>query len=368
MIYLSLLLILSTFIFLELTIENKNKKFIMIGFITILLIYFSGFRHQVGADDLNYAILFNQVKTIMNESIINSYTNYFMEPGFVALNSTIKVFTNDYHLFMLFIAFLTVLFTSYNYSRYSPYVILSLLLYFVHTFLARDMNQIRAGLAASILLFSIKYIYNNNFIKFSLVILIASSFHIGAIVFFITYFVARKEYNKFTYLSFIFIAIILSYFGLAGIVVENLPDSLGILKTVLTGYYNSPEFKNSVSTFDITNIKQIAISLTIILCLSRLKEKSIYFILLFNIYIIGVIWRIAFSDFGIFAARFATFLTITEVILITFFLLCVKGKQKIFIAFLIVLYAFATLYLNIFIKKDKPVTEEYKNYIIEEMR
>ena len=333
----------------------------------IILLYFAGFRENVGADDHSYREVFTQVHNVFNENFLLSYSNYYKEPGFIFLTSLVKTFTDDYHLLFFIVSFFAISINIYYYYKYSPFVILTIALYYVHTFLARDMNQIRAGLACAILLISIQYIKNRNLFKFSIVIIIASLFHVGALVFFVTYFITTTTYSRFTYLITLGMSIALSFLGLSELIVNSLPDSLGIVKNVLVNYYNSPMYKNAIYTFDITNIKQIVIATIFILCLNKLRTKSDFFLILFNIYFIGVLWRLAFSDFGIFAARFATFFTITEVILIPYLLFCFTKRERLIVVFLILFYGFATLYLNIFQKEIKPVYE-YKNFIIEELK
>jgi len=366
MAYLFLYLIISIFVFIELGEKGNRKLLFAISAMTIfLLTYFAGFRDNVGADDHAYIAVFKEIKNVFHEDFAQSYINYYMEPGFIFLTSFVKLITDDYHFLFLITSFLAIGINLYHYYKYSPFVMLTIGLYFSHTFLARDMNQIRAGLAAAILLFSIKYIREKNFYKFLFIIILASSFHIAAAVFFITYFIARDYHKTTTYIYLLLIAIVLSYLELSKFLVENLPDFLGIIKTVLINYYNSVENKNATSTFDITNIKQLFIAISLILCFKRLQKTSSYFVIMFNIYFIGVFWRIIFSDFGIFAARFATFFTIVEVILVPFLLLCFFPRQRIIVAIIILCYGFATLYLNIFQKKIKPV-HSYKSYIIKE--
>ncbi|OOF27450.1 EpsG family protein [Salinivibrio sp. IB872] len=116
------------------------------------------------------------------------------------------------------------------------------------------------------------------------------------------------------------------------------------------GYADS-KYAESVKLFDITNIKNTVLLLLFVLFSKQLRERVEYFDTMMLFYFLSVTWRIAFNDFGIFAARIATFFGIVEVILVpTLLLVC---RQKLVTVLGIILYAFLTLYMNLYVKEGR---------------
>ena len=104
-----------------------------------------------------------------------------MEPGYVFVNAVVNTFTSNYIFLFLTAALISIGITIYNYYRYSTYVLLSILLDLVHTYLYRDMNQVRAGIAAAIGLFLIAQIHNREHLKSYGTLLLSGLFHVASL-------------------------------------------------------------------------------------------------------------------------------------------------------------------------------------------
>ncbi|OOF20251.1 EpsG family protein, partial [Salinivibrio sp. IB872] len=137
---------------------NKLKPFFYTATV-IILVLFAGFRKAgVGADDLNYIEKFLEIPSFsswLTGEFIYSFSETRMEPGYLLIGSMIREFSTSYVYLFLSIASISIGLASLNYYRYSKYVFLALTLFFVHTFLYRDINQIRSAIAAAIGLFLI---------------------------------------------------------------------------------------------------------------------------------------------------------------------------------------------------------------------
>src|SRR5699024_2701180 len=112
-----------------------------------------------------------------------------------------SISTNYY--FFTFVTSSFILLSFYNFMyKYSSNVIISYTLFILLYFFGTSLNLIRLFLAIAINLFSIKYLTERNFVKFLLIVLLATTFHVTAIVFLILY----PFYNfKFTTNSIIFL-------------------------------------------------------------------------------------------------------------------------------------------------------------------
>ncbi|MDQ2109556.1 MULTISPECIES: EpsG family protein [unclassified Vibrio] len=320
---------------------------------SLLLIFFAGFRGAgVGADDWNYIIKFLEVPDIsywFTGEFTYSFSETWMEPAYIALGAIIRLFTSNYTYLFLVVSLFSVGIASYNYYSFSKYVFLVLVLFFVHTYLYRDINQIRAAIAAAIGLFLIPQIYHRQHFKIICTIFLAGAFHMASLSYFLVYFISfLKLTNKRLFVGYV-ISITLGLLGVSSLLLSVLPN-LGHVTTKLTGYANSG-YAETVSLLDITNIKNSFILLLSVALRSRIKDKVIYFDTMLLFYFLAVTWRIAFSDFGIFAARVATFFSIVEVLLIP--ALIYAFRQKFIMTIFILLYAFLTLYLNLYFKEGR---------------
>ncbi|WP_352230318.1 EpsG family protein [Escherichia coli] len=68
-------------------------------------------------------------------------------------------------------------------KKSSPFLLLSVLVYYSNTFILQDLTQIRAGLRGHSIIFSVTICKNKNIISFVMLILLASTFHITALLF-----------------------------------------------------------------------------------------------------------------------------------------------------------------------------------------
>ena len=321
----------------------------------LTLILFAGLRQAgVGADDWNYVDKFLIVPDLTKW--LTGYYKYtfaeaWMEPAYTALGSLIRVFTDEYVFLFTAVALLSVGLACYNYYRYTPFVFLTLVLFFVHTYLYRDINQIRSAIAAAIGLFLISQIYHREHFKIMVTISFAGLFHMASLSLALVYFLSFFKVTRRRLVCGYLIAIILGLIGISPVLLLSILPNLGHVTTKLVGYAYDPNTADTISLFDLTSIKNSFIFLMLIYHWHYLAEKVKYFKVMMLFYSLAVSWRMAFNDFGIFAARIATFFGVVEVILVP--TLLYLFKQRIFATILILVYAFLTLYLNLFVKAGR---------------
>lgn len=344
--------ILVLFSFLE--IFQANKKFIFWAAIAavIMIFLFAGLRSPETSDDgPSYVSIFLDVPSVMrwlSGRFQYSYNLLQIEPFFVLLCSIIKLFTYNYLWLFLIAAAISVFINAYNYFKYSPYVILSLILYFSHPFLYKEMGSIRTGIASAILLFTIGFIYRKKLLQFSAVTLAASLFHFGALPFFLSYFANLLNFKKKTLYIILAAAILIGLIGISPLMIRLLPATGEISQKILV-YYETEQYSASLGVFDITNVKLMFFSILLIFFKDKLQSRYPIFNILLFIYLVGTVWRVVFNDFGIFAARIATFFAIVEIILLPMLVTVIRIRVLAYLS--LVVYAFLALYLNLYIKQ-----------------
>lgn len=346
--YLVTFIVLSVLSFSQYVKELKRYKLIFLLLTVLYLILFAGLRNiGVGEDDGNYIRTFLNILDYydpINGVFTYSMVELNMEYGYVVINSLIRYITDSYTVLFLVISILSVTINAYNYNKYSKYVFLVLLLYFVHTYLYKDLNQIRAGLAAAILLFTIKPIHERKNLKTLVLVIIASLFHLSSVMVLLVLVFKHFLKSKKSILILMVISIIIGLFGIGHKVLNLLPN-LGPLSTKLNFYLEYTQYNYSIGLLDITNIKNVFFLSLFLILWNRLESRVPYFQTLILFYAISVCFRLIFSDFAIIAGRLSSVLGIVEVILIPSLLVCFKNK--ILITSLIIIYAFVILYINL---------------------
>lgn len=333
----------------------KEKKLFFFIYCSLLLVLFAGLRKNgVGADDISYYNFFLERTPDLYQWVFGSYvydiSEHFMEPGYVLINSVIRVFTDSYIVLFFVISSLSVGIAAYNYKRYSKYVFLTFLLFFVHTYLYRDMNQIRSAVAAAICLFLIAQIHKKEHMKIWLTLFFASVFHVASLSVAVAYILSFIKVTRKRVLIAYILSFLMGAIGISQIALSVVPGG-GFFASKLHSYTANGSYANAVSFFDVTNVKNSFVLIFILIFWERLEKKVPYFATLVLFYLLAVGIRLAFWDLGVIAARISTFFAMVEVILIPYFVTIFR--QKILVTTVIILYAFITLYLNLFIKSGR---------------
>lgn len=351
--YLITFVFLTLFALTQFTNQLKQYKLYFVLAASFYLIFFSGLRSVgVGRDDISYYNMFvSQAPNLYDwifGSFVYHFSELFMEPGYIFVNAVVKTFTNNYIFIFLAVALMSVSIAIYNYYRYSKYVLLSILLYFVHTYLYRDMNQVRAGIAASIGLFLIAQIYNKEHLKIYRTIFFTAIFHIASLSLLLPYMLSVFKVTRKKLVLLYVVSLGLGIMGVAKAIVMLLPNT-GFIFMKISDYASDKLYGSPLGVFDVTNLKNSLILFAVFIYWDRLKVTVPYFETIALFLALATSWRIAFSDIGILAGRVATFFDIAEVIIIPYFI-CIF-RYKWVTLFTIILYAFVTLYLNLYIAK-----------------
>ena len=176
--------------------EKQRKRFYSFGSnfflqweIILALILFgllAGLRWNVGTDYMNY---------LKNYLAIQNYGYYIyeLESGFYSLTLILAKSGFHFSFYFGFIAFLQISFVylSFKNERYL-YPFLGLVIIFAPHFLGW-MDGMRQMLVATIFLWSVKFIYNRNFIKFSIIIFSCYFIHRSSVFLLFFYFIPRFD-------------------------------------------------------------------------------------------------------------------------------------------------------------------------------
>ena len=142
-----------------------------------VLIFVSGFRYRVGTDFMSYYRWH-----ITDWSTVLRNLLSFRGGGFPLLAKLSRTIWNDGQSVIFFSALVIVGLYSWTIYRQSNGYLLSVLLYLFLGQWQGSFNGIRQYIAAGILFTGYHYIHEKNFLKYGLIIFVASLFHASAIV------------------------------------------------------------------------------------------------------------------------------------------------------------------------------------------
>ena len=181
--------------------HNFNKKlYLWIAF--SLLFFLSAFRSiEIGNDTSYYVNMYKYYGNSSNfvsisylfsfENIINSR----IEPGYVLLNMVLNIFSKEYILLFIVTSLFILGTWKKHIQKNSEIVWLSVLLFFNLRFFYFTLSGLRQAIAMSIILISYEHLKKRNLKLFVMQVLIASVFHLSALVFLIAYPLTKWKIN-----------------------------------------------------------------------------------------------------------------------------------------------------------------------------
>lgn len=314
----------------------------LIGCVTLVLILVAGLRNNIG--DTYFYMYSYKIGTFTWETIFED-----KDPGFGILQMILKSITSDPQILILITASITNLLIVITLYKYTRMIELSLYVYITSGMYLVSMNGVRQFLAASIIFWATKYLLSGNSKKYFLSVLIASTFHLSALILLPTYYlVRRKAWTKITF----------ALLTLTVLIVLGFNEFQKILFSTLEGtqYEGYNDFQEGGA-----NIIRVAVNCVplFLVFLAREKMYSIWpksdYVV--NMSVISTMFTIISAQNWIFA-RFNIFFGLYNLILISWIVVLFKENNKKFIYYsIIICYLLYYLYeqvitLNILYKSD----------------
>lgn len=187
--------------------RNRFQSKCMLFLFVVLNTCVLGFRKGIGIDYPVYEEIFKNILLGRNTAI-----DY--EPGFKFLITVIGKFTQDPKVVFFVFAFLTTVFLTLAIKDTTrPWMLY--LFYFAFGYFFNSMNIVRQALALTIVLFAFKYVKTNEFINYSVWIIVASFFHKSAIFLLPAFFLNRQKLSGKAYV-FVGVPLFTALFFLRG--------------------------------------------------------------------------------------------------------------------------------------------------------
>lgn len=263
--------------------------------------------------------------------------------GFGVFQMILKNFSEDPQILIFMAAFITnllIIIVLYTYSRRFE---LSTYIYITGGTFLVSMNGIRQVLAAAIIFMGTKYLLNGHFIKYSLMVLLASTFHQSALLLLPIYFIVRiKAWTKYTFIIlFVTILIVIGYNQINPLLFAALKE---------TQYSIYTDFNEGGA-----NIIRVIISAVPLLIayagrnkLRAVFPKSDYIV---NLSLMGLVFMAISTQQWIFA-RVAIYFNLYQLILISWIIEVFRKEERKFVYYMILVFYFALYYYESVVSLD----------------
>lgn len=299
-VYIILIIILTFISYREakgkLNIFEQKYIFVLLFLVLFLL---SGLRKEVGTDFVSYQNYFNGIFT-------DAYDYMNIEIGYKAVNYLVATFCNFEQSIFLVTSFFIVLLFFINIRNYSDLPLYSIFCFVSLYFYFHSLNITRQYIAIAITFYSLKYLLNRNFIKYMLIILLASTFHRIAIVMIPFYFIADFKYNLKVYIIGVCLTLI---------AMISLPFIIRLVAIIIPKYGYYIDFNSSGSSAYFSLIISGVGFLSALFVREKFGLDDKIYIVLMNALYISVLFNIlAFSN--ILMYRIGTFYMIYIILLI----------------------------------------------------
>lgn len=191
----------------------------------IIMWMFIGLRGHIMSDFIVYMPFFESLPDIFHIS-----TSDFLrreEPGFIVYTAIIKIFTNNYFIWVAFNSLIDFAVFAWFFRKYCNSMILPLIFFIAFNGLLIEFNLYRNVKAIDLFLISIPFLQKRKTLPYMILNIIGISFHISALLFIPLYFVLNIRFSKYVVWTGFIISNIIFLFNLN--IIGELINSLSFM-------------------------------------------------------------------------------------------------------------------------------------------
>ncbi|WP_347548662.1 EpsG family protein [Pseudalkalibacillus hwajinpoensis] len=311
-------------------IMRPSKLLVFGAMLTLILV--AGLRSNIG-DTFNYVNIYE------DNDFTWEYVLSKKDIGFGILQMILKTISADPQIMIFTTALFTNLLIVIILATYSKRIELSLYVYITGGLFLVSMNGIRQALAGAIAFTATKYLIEGDFIKYSLIVVLASFIHQSALILLPIYFVVRfKPWSKATIaLLILSIIIVMGFEKFSSILFSAIED---------TQYGRYDDFDEGGAS----SLRVVVMAAPLILAyLGRVKLKKLFpkSDVIVNMTLLSVVFMIVSTQSWIFA-RFSIYFGLYQLILISWVVDLFKQRdQKMIYYCILVCYLAYYYYENV---------------------
>ncbi|OQD44249.1 hypothetical protein BUL40_01445 [Croceivirga radicis] len=285
---------------IEVFLSKKMRLSAILLFIGAVMVL--GYRGIDGVDTPNYISFFSDIGT-------KNALDYNMDTGFYMLSSFIKWIKGDIVFYFICLAIISVGLKIWVMKKLSPAPIFGIFILLGTYFMSLEANQVRQALALGVVLMSLLFVLKRKRIYFFLLVLLAASFHISALVFIPVWWLYELRFSAKTLLILVSISFLFVFISLVD------TFQYGVKYTVFWGSFIFYKLENYASKMEKVGFSPIQLwyiftCFLFVFQKKRINQPSYNFLL--NIFVLGVVMNFFLNSFS-------------YMIRITYYFLAVEG-------------------------------------------
>lgn len=219
-----------------------------------LVWFFVGLRGHIMSDFIIYFPYFNNFPDLFHLTP-QAFLNRF-EPGFNFYTAFIKLFTDNYFVWVAINTLIDLIVISWFFKKYSKSTILSLIFFIAFNGLSIEFNLYRNIKAIDLFFLSVPYLLDRKFLPYLLLNLLGTTFHTTSILYIPIYFIITKEFSVWLVWGGFIVSNIVYLFKIG--IIGEVVNQIGFIQNLsaydkITNYINhGKEFLFSVGYFERT--------------------------------------------------------------------------------------------------------------------
>lgn len=183
--------------------SKKNTLYYTIAFI---LFFIAAFRYYNGGDTENYAELFLQIPSWGNLSE-HHFDDFRYQKGYIYFVSFVKGLWDNFLIQQILTALIVNVVVFRFIKKYSPFVFLTTLIYFILNYFEFNMEIMRECISVSLGLLAYECLKSRRYIFMAILIYIAYQFHISALILTLMPLFAAIKFSKKSFFVVLVVAI-----------------------------------------------------------------------------------------------------------------------------------------------------------------
>jgi hypothetical protein len=321
--------------------DESVRNYIICGALAIFVLFF-GFRGFILTDWIIYYPYFNDLEWYQVLYYFDPHKDGY-EPGFALLCMLCKSVYPDYFFMQIIVTLITAFALYKFFKHYTDNIPLGLMLFVVFEGIFIATNLVRNSIAISLFLIALPYLEERKPIQYFLLCLLATSFHLSALIYFPLYFFFHFRLNKWVYLA-IFIAANIAFLSHISIVV-SLFNMLGLDESMAEKVrVYTEEHTTSKKIFSIGYLERLMTGTLIFLYYNKLKALHAKSGIIINAVLAFLCIFFLFGEFEVIAQRIYSLFAFGYWVIWGYFIRCFHydNNKKLFAAF-ILLYSILRL-------------------------
>lgn len=307
---------------------RNNKSLMLCILIAAVLIFVSGFRYKVGTD---YATYMNSYSSYKNNSF-----SFLEQPGLTVIAKISGFIYDDYATWFFIMALITISLAVYGIRKYSISFSFSVLLYIFLGCWHGSFNIVKQSMAAAIVFCGIDFLKNRELFKWCILCLLATMFHVSALLLIPLYFLITPKFSKSRIILFVIMGVAVYLFG------SILFD---VMKSLKSSGITSAD--SAVGSRQVNRLRIIVNIMPFIIWLftrNYYDYKDKQFVTILNMSILNAILSVATMN-SVYLTRFLVYTSIFDVLFIPYLMKpFTKNTKIVFFIIMFAMYAVFWLY------------------------